>query len=93
MLQLEEVAKPIQKGNEVLIKVKATAENLGEVRLRKADPFAVRFFFGLTKPKVNILGAVFSGEVEFAFLCFSSVLILQNQRLPGTFEVKYRCLL
>jgi NADPH:quinone reductase-like Zn-dependent oxidoreductase len=44
--------------------VKATAVNSGDVRIRKADPFAVRFIFGLTKPKINILGTVFSGEVE-----------------------------
>jgi NADPH:quinone reductase-like Zn-dependent oxidoreductase len=50
VLQLKEVAKPIPKDNEVLIKVKATAVNSGDVRLRKADPFVVLFIFGLTKP-------------------------------------------
>ncbi len=64
VLQLKNVAKPIPKDNEVLIKVKATAVNSGDVRLRKADPFAVRFIFGLTKPKINVLGVVFSGEIE-----------------------------
>ena len=64
VLKLEEVTKPTHGDNEVLIKVSATAVNSGDVRLRKADPFAVRFLFGLTKPKINILGAVFSGEVE-----------------------------
>jgi 2-desacetyl-2-hydroxyethyl bacteriochlorophyllide A dehydrogenase len=66
VLKISDVNKPIHKENEILIRVKATAVNSGDVRLRKADPFAVRLFFGLTKPKLTILGSVYSGEVEEA---------------------------
>lgn len=64
VLQVKEVAKPVPTDNEILIKIKSTAVNSGDIRIRKADPFAVRFIFGLLKPKINILGTVFSGEVE-----------------------------
>ena len=64
VLQLNQVAKPIPKDNEVLIRIFATAVNSGDIRLRKADPWAVRLFLGLSKPRINILGGVLSGEVE-----------------------------
>lgn len=64
VLQIKEVEKPSIKDNEILLKVEATAVNSGDWRLRKADPFGVRLFFGLMKPQTNILGAVFSGEIE-----------------------------
>jgi NADPH:quinone reductase-like Zn-dependent oxidoreductase len=64
VLQLQEVEKPIPMDNEILIKVHATAVNSADWRLRKADPAAVRLFFGFTKPRRAILGGVFSGEIE-----------------------------
>jgi len=64
VLQLSTVNKPIPKDGEILIRIFATAVNSGDWRLRKADPWAVRLFFGLKKPKINILGSVLSGLIE-----------------------------
>ncbi len=64
VLKIKEVEKPIPKDNEILIRIFATAVNSADFRLRKAQPWAVRLFFGLTKPKKNILGGVLSGEIE-----------------------------
>lgn len=64
VLQIKDLVLPEPKPNEVLIRIKATAVNSGDVRLRKANPFAVRFIFGLIRPRIQVLGAVYSGEVQ-----------------------------
>lgn len=66
VMEMSEVAKPVPKDGEVLVKVHATTATSGDCKVRRAEPFAVRFFFGLRKPKIGILGSEFSGEVEEA---------------------------
>ncbi|MDO9615274.1 MAG: NAD(P)-dependent alcohol dehydrogenase, partial [Bacteroidota bacterium] len=64
VLQLAEVPKPTPKDNEVLIKVHATTVNRTDCGFRSAEYFISRFFSGLFRPKNQILGNEFAGEIE-----------------------------
>jgi NADPH:quinone reductase-like Zn-dependent oxidoreductase len=63
VLHFKEIDRPVPKENEVLIKVKATTVNRTDSGLLKAEYFAVRLFLGLFKPKINVLGSEFSGDI------------------------------
>ena len=62
--QLEDVARPIPKEDEVLVKIHATTVNRTDCGWRSAKPFFVRYFIGLRGPKQRILGMELAGEVE-----------------------------
>jgi NADPH:quinone reductase-like Zn-dependent oxidoreductase len=63
VLQLKVVEKPTPKDNEVLIRTHAAAVSTTDCSFRNGAPL-IRLFFGLTKPKKNILGTEFAGEIE-----------------------------
>lgn len=64
VLELREVAMPRPGENEVLIRVQATSVTLADCAFRKADPFAIRFFSGLLRPRDLVLGDDIAGVVE-----------------------------
>ena len=77
VLHVAEVAKPEPKDNEVLIRVHAAPVNFGDLLARNFKAVSPRKFsmpllfwlparmaFGFRKPKKNILGSEFAGEVE-----------------------------
>lgn len=77
VLHLQEVAKPVPKGDEVLVRIAATSVNYGDLSARNFKNISSRDFhmpfllwliakisFGWSKPKTTILGSEFAGEVE-----------------------------
>ncbi|MBV7337474.1 NAD(P)-dependent alcohol dehydrogenase [Chloroflexi bacterium TSY] len=63
VLQIQEIAKPIPKDNEVLIKVYTATATTAGLAGRTGKPAFARLFSGLTKPKNNILGIELAGEI------------------------------
>ncbi len=69
VLQLQEVDKPTPKDNEVLIKVRATTVNVGDIRMRSFDVpplfrLPAHLTLGFSQPKHPIYGMELAGEVE-----------------------------
>lgn len=77
VLQLKEVSKPTPKDNEVLIRVRATSVNFGDLMARDFKAVSPRKFnmpfvlwllskisLGIHQPNITILGSEFAGEVE-----------------------------
>ena len=76
VLQVKEIAKPTPKDKEILVRVHATTITVGDIwarNFKEITPrnfsmpgilwFPSRMFFGINKPRLNVLGAEFAGEV------------------------------
>jgi len=69
VLELREVAKPIPKSNEILIKVHATTVTAADIRVRSfRSPLLwwipMRLVLGIRRPRKPILGVELAGEIE-----------------------------
>ncbi|GGG12072.1 NAD(P)-dependent alcohol dehydrogenase [Pontibacter amylolyticus] len=64
VVSIREVPKPDPKDNEVLIRVYASTVNRTDSGFRSAEYFVSRFWSGLLRPKRQILGCEFAGQVE-----------------------------
>ena len=62
-IKIVDVDKPVQKSDELLIKVHASSVNRTDDGFLRAKPFVTRFFSGLTKPRNPILGCEFAGQI------------------------------
>ena len=62
--RLTDVAKPVPKDNEILVKVYASTVNRTDAGFRSAEYFISRFWSGLFRPKYQVLGCEFAGMVE-----------------------------
>jgi NADPH:quinone reductase-like Zn-dependent oxidoreductase len=64
VVKILDAPKPTPAANEVLIRVHAATVNRTDCGELRAQPFFMRFFTGLRRPKRTILGLDFAGEVE-----------------------------
>jgi NADPH:quinone reductase-like Zn-dependent oxidoreductase len=68
-LQLQEVAKPVVKDNEILIHIRAASVSAADCEIRSLKfpgwiAIPLRLYVGITKPRVKILGQELAGDVE-----------------------------
>ncbi|HQQ95594.1 MAG TPA: NAD(P)-dependent alcohol dehydrogenase [Bacteroidia bacterium] len=64
VVQLKDIPKPQTGGKDILIKVYASTVNRTDSGFRSAEYFISRFWSGLLRPKHQVLGCEFAGEVE-----------------------------
>ena len=63
VLHLAELPKPTPKENEILVKIHASTVTPVDCSFRSANPFIVRFFTGMFRPKMPVLGTELAGEI------------------------------
>ena len=64
LLEVKEVPRPRPGDDEVLVRLRAAAVTLSDTITRKGRPLVGRFFTGLLRPRQQIQGSEFAGEIE-----------------------------
>lgn len=69
VVKLKEVAKPVPKSDEILVKIAASGVSSGDCRIRGLNipqpiQLLMRLALGFSKPKQPILGFALAGEIE-----------------------------
>jgi NADPH:quinone reductase-like Zn-dependent oxidoreductase len=64
VVRFEEVDKPLVKDDEVLVRVRAAAVNIGDWHLLRGVPYVIRLVAGLRGPRRSIPGLDIAGDVE-----------------------------
>src|SRR5437773_12443692 len=64
VLELKDIDTPVAKDDEVLVRVRAAAVNIGDWHLLNGRPYIMRIAVGLLKPKREIPGLDVAGQVE-----------------------------
>ena len=64
VIVMQEAAKPSPGSKELLIRIHAAAVGPSDCAFRKGEPFIVKLFFGLSRPKFAIGGTELAGVIE-----------------------------
>jgi NADPH:quinone reductase-like Zn-dependent oxidoreductase len=64
VLEIIDVETPAPGDSDVLVKVHAATVNRTDCGILRARPFIVRFFTGVFKPRLRVLGCEFAGRIE-----------------------------
>ena len=97
VLQLQQIDKPVPGEKEVLVKIHAATATTTGLGARTGRPVIVRLFSGLTKPKNNILGVEFAGEIAAvgkdvtAFKVGDPVFGMTGAMTPGAYA-EFKCM-
>ena len=64
VLRLKDIDTPVPDDDEVLVRVRAAAVNIGDWHLMRGMPYAMRIATGLFKPRRDVPGIDLAGRVE-----------------------------